>query len=60
MRMQCKADLPQKICPECQRPFHWRKKWERDWPTVVYCSDRCRGAAKRIRQAGSNHEQTTL
>jgi hypothetical protein len=21
----------------------WRKKWERDWEQVKYCSDACRG-----------------
>ncbi len=36
-----KADLPQKTCPVCQRPFAWRKKWARDWDNVVYCSERC-------------------
>ncbi|MEL7453707.1 MAG: DUF2256 domain-containing protein [Pseudomonadota bacterium] len=36
------ADRPTKICPVCDRPFQWRKKWERDWPSVVYCSERCR------------------
>ncbi|MGP5542013.1 DUF2256 domain-containing protein [Psychrobacter celer] len=37
-----KANLPQKICPVCQRPFTWRKKWEKDWDNVLYCSERCR------------------
>lgn len=37
-----KQDLPEKTCPVCGRPFSWRKKWERDWATVVYCSERCR------------------
>ena len=37
-----KADLPTKICPVCHRPFTWRKKWERVWEQVKYCSDRCR------------------
>ncbi|MBU6324219.1 MAG: DUF2256 domain-containing protein [Bacteroidetes bacterium] len=60
MRMQRKADLPQKICPECQRPFSWRKKWERDWASVLYCSDRCRTAAKASRQTGRNPENTSL
>ncbi|UTA52025.1 DUF2256 domain-containing protein [Deinococcus radiodurans] len=23
-------------------PFSWRKKWERDWDNVRYCSERCR------------------
>jgi hypothetical protein len=40
-----KRDLPSKTCPACQRPFAWRKKWERDWANVVYCSDRCRKSA---------------
>ena len=31
-----KADLA------CGLPFNWRKKWERDWDNVKYCSDRCR------------------
>ncbi|MER3318689.1 MAG: DUF2256 domain-containing protein [Allomuricauda sp.] len=37
-----KPHLPSKICPVCQRPFTWRKKWARDWGQVVYCSERCR------------------
>lgn len=40
-----KENLPQKTCPACQRPFVWRKKWERDWDNVLYCSKRCRGNA---------------
>ena len=39
-----KATLPQKTCVACQRPFAWRKKWERDWESVRYCSERCRRA----------------
>ena len=34
--------LPEKICPVCQRPFSWRKRWERNWAEVRYCSERCR------------------
>ena len=41
-----KADLPSKVCPVCRRPFSWRKKWEKDWEAVRYCSERCRRAAK--------------
>ena len=37
-----KRDLPVKICPVCQRPFTWRKKWTRVWDEVKYCSDACR------------------
>jgi hypothetical protein len=37
-----KKDLPTKICPVCNRPFSWRKKWEKDWNEVKYCSEKCR------------------
>ncbi|NCN71793.1 MAG: DUF2256 domain-containing protein [Rhodoferax sp.] len=40
--MRKKSDLPSKICPVCSKPFAWRKKWERDWDNVKYCSERCR------------------
>jgi hypothetical protein len=33
---------PDKLCLRCGRPFSWRKKWERDWEQVRYCSDKCR------------------
>jgi hypothetical protein len=33
---------PPKTCVSCHRPFTWRKKWERDWEDVRYCSDACR------------------
>ncbi|MBB78667.1 MAG: hypothetical protein CL844_06650 [Crocinitomicaceae bacterium] len=36
-----KAYLKTKICVRCNRPFTWRKKWERDWENVKYCSKRC-------------------
>ncbi|RZJ50830.1 MAG: DUF2256 domain-containing protein [Flavobacterium sp.] len=37
-----KTNLPFKICLVCQRPFTWRKKWEKNWEIVKYCSERCR------------------
>ncbi|WP_460189048.1 DUF2256 domain-containing protein [Urechidicola sp. KH5] len=37
-----KSNLPSKICVVCKRPFDWRKKWERDWEQVKYCSKRCK------------------
>jgi hypothetical protein len=45
--VKTKRDLPVKTCPVCQRPFVWRKKWERCWEEVRYCSEKCR------RQRGS-------
>lgn len=43
-KMRRKSDLPRKTCAACGLPFTWRKKWERDWEKVRYCSDRCRRA----------------
>jgi hypothetical protein len=37
-----KENLPSKICLHCNRPFTWRKKWERNWDDVKYCSDACK------------------
>lgn len=33
---------PSKPCQTCGRTITWRKKWERDWENVRYCSDKCR------------------
>ena len=33
---------PTKDCAVCGRTITWRKKWERDWDEVRYCSDLCR------------------
>jgi hypothetical protein len=40
------AETPkkEKICKTCGRAFAWRKKWEKDWDVVKYCSDACRGS----------------
>jgi hypothetical protein len=31
-----------KVCVRCGREIEWRKKWERVWGQVKYCSDACR------------------
>lgn len=31
-----------KTCVACGRTIEWRKKWERDWDSVRYCSAACR------------------
>ncbi|QIG44869.1 DUF3253 domain-containing protein [Nocardioides anomalus] len=31
-----------KTCASCGRRIEWRKKWERDWDAVRYCSTACR------------------
>jgi hypothetical protein len=43
-----KQHLPEKICQVCKRPFAWRKKWEKVWEEVRYCSDRCKNAKNTI------------
>lgn len=35
------ATPPDKLCATCNKPFSWRKKWERSWEQVKYCSGRC-------------------
>ncbi|MGB2533385.1 MAG: DUF2256 domain-containing protein [Porticoccaceae bacterium] len=42
-----KLNLPKKTCPVCERPFVWRKKWEKIWDQVKYCSERCRRNPKK-------------
>ena len=36
-----KENLPSKLCVICNRPFTWRKKWERCWEEVTTCSKSC-------------------
>ena len=33
---------PDKTCATCGRRIEWRKKWERCWDEVKFCSDACR------------------
>jgi len=37
-----------KVCVACNRPFEWRKKWERDWDQVRWCSDACRSGKVNV------------
>ncbi|WP_313656058.1 DUF2256 domain-containing protein [Pantoea sp.] len=37
-----KKSLPVRYCKTCKKPMTWRKKWERCWDEVMYCSERCR------------------
>ncbi len=50
-KMRKKSELPTKTCLACGLPFTWRKKWERGWDNVKYCSDRCRSAKGTSPQA---------
>ena len=35
-----------KSCLHCERDMVWRKKWERCWDEVQYCSKRCRSTGR--------------
>jgi hypothetical protein len=48
MKQIKKQDLPQKICRVCKLPFSWRKKWEKNWEEVLYCSERCRREKAKV------------
>mmetsp|Transcript_871 Transcript_871/g.1608 ORF Transcript_871/g.1608 Transcript_871/m.1608 type:complete len:121 (+) Transcript_871:36-398(+) len=43
-----KANLPEKICVVCGRPFAWRKKWERCWDEVTCCSKSCNSQRRSL------------
>ena len=52
-----KARTPEdKICRSCGRRIEWRKKWERNWDQVVYCSTACR--RRGITEADRRAEET--
>ena len=46
-RLRTKSQLLEKTCAACRKPFAWRKKWERDWDNVRFCSERCRRTGNR-------------
>jgi hypothetical protein len=46
-----KENLPTKVCANCNQTFSWRKKWEKNWTEVKYCSQRC------CNQNKNKHEQ---
>ena len=52
------AALPSKPCAACGRTITWRKKWERNWEEVKYCSDACR--RRRVNDTDTALEQAIL
>ncbi len=48
MKRVKKQNLPSKMCLVCNKPFSWRKKWEKNWDDVKYCSDKCRGKRSSV------------
>ena len=47
-----------KTCAVCGRTITWRKKWERDWAEVKFCSDACR--SHKLGQKDAALEETIL
>ena len=47
-----------KTCRSCGRTIEWRKKWERNWDSVAYCSDACR--RRKITAVDAELEATIL
>lgn len=49
---------PDKTCQSCGRRISWRRKWERDWDEVRYCSAGCR--RRRTRPQDTALERSIL
>eukprot|EP00977_Amphora_coffeiformis_P024939 scaffold17685_cov169-Amphora_coffeaeformis.AAC.3 len=45
-----KEHLPTKVCVVCNRPFNWRKKWEKVWDQVTTCSKSCNHQRRCLRK----------
>lgn len=53
-------DRTPKTCATCGRSITWRKKWERDWEHVKFCSDGCRShkpATEGVPDKVGTHDQ---
>lgn len=46
------ASKPTKSCAVCGREIEWRKKWEKNWDEVKYCSDACRSKKSKVKSDG--------
>ncbi|MCU1633174.1 MAG: hypothetical protein JWM61_1826 [Micrococcaceae bacterium] len=53
-----RAARESKTCRSCGRRIEWRKKWERTWEDVAYCSDACR--ARKVRPIDTALEEWLL
>ena len=52
-------NLPVKTCVVCNKPFTWRKKWERDWDEIQTCSQRCNSERKKSNRIVASVERGT-
>jgi hypothetical protein len=46
--MSGKSHPAPKPCVTCGREITWRKKWEKNWADIKYCSDACRRGVRPI------------
>ena len=49
---------PPKTCVSCGRTIEWRKKWERNWDQIRFCSNKCR--SRKVRQIDRDLEAAIL
>ncbi|PBP16563.1 hypothetical protein BUE80_DR012689 [Diplocarpon rosae] len=54
------AEKALKMCATCGRQMSWRKKWEKNWDTIAYCSDSCRKHKVKPRSLDLSFESTIL
>ena len=54
-----KEHLPSKVCVVCNRPFTWRKKWERCWEEVTTCSKSCNSKRRSQNKHQKSSNDTT-
>ncbi len=47
-----------RTCRSCGRRIEWRKKWERNWESIAYCSDSCR--ARKVKPIDAALEEWLL
>jgi len=52
--------MEEKNCQYCGRVITYRKKWEKNWSEVMYCSDRCPGEAKSNKADAKELEEKIL
>jgi hypothetical protein len=55
-----RSDAMTKPCLSCGRVITWRKKWERTWDEVRYCSDACRSRKVGAVDEALSHAILTL
>lgn len=55
----CHARAP-KACSYCGREITYRKKWEKNWEEVKFCSDRCRSDSRKYKKESLELETKIL